>query len=431
MTALAITPVGSYEDQIFQRIMAAIPPGLAYTTSGPNPRPIEARTAFLITGTMGLRVRVYLNGGFVSEIGIDSVAVRLTLGPLTPWPDVNWVRVVDDVGEEASIGVSLSYQALVHKGAALDYFRHTYLDYLVQYWSLTSRWSSRPTEFRFKYHQSLPDTQALRALAVKLLGRAVFHGAPTTLGIDSIASAFSLGSPVIVPMMPGSVVDPAIHTLWPAPASYHGYEFNVWLPDLPTARERALWQLAANVPQQLRLRSAVEATSYIGVGMGSWDPTDEGDEPGWQTVLHSYGPQHNLQYLLGLIGTMDAWLAFVSPLTSVEVARRFWSYRPDTVVMPPGLGAGTPFDGGTFDSGSPLDSGEPFTELWTGCSLTPFDSDVWADSVVSISTELSSQRRDPPAAFEWEWAMLGGSCSTTAPVSNSLHGGAPPDFETA
>jgi hypothetical protein len=434
VTTLSIQIAGSYEEQVYQRIVTAIPKGLAYPTTNVNPRPISERTAFTIRGTLGRTVSVYLNGSKITESGIDSTSVRLELGPLDPWPVTHWVRLVDSAGEEASIGITLSYMALVHAGAALDYFRHTYLDYLVQYWSLTSRWSSRPTEFRFQYHHSLPDTQALRSLAVKLLGRAVFHNSPTTGGIDSIVAAFTLGYPVAVPLVPDAGIDPVIYPLLPTPAAYAGYDFNVWLPDLPTARELALWKLATNIPGQIRLRSAVEGTSYLGIAMGSWgylnswSPDQELSLPetGWQTTIRSSEQQRGLQHLMTLIGPMDTWLAFVTPNSEVEVARRFWAYRHDSVIESPGLGTGSHYDTstGTFDSRR-LDSGEPFTELWTGVSLTSFDVDVPDDSVIAVSVELGNVRREPPVAFAYEYSWLSGSCSTTKAVTNPLHGGAP------
>lgn len=415
---LTIKPAGSYEEQVFTRVMAAIPSGQAYPTSGPNPRPIQDRTAFLIEGTFGRRVRIYLNDGLVSEIGIVSRATRIEL-TLMPWPEINWIRIVDSAGEESSIGVTLSYMALVHYGAAIDYFRHTYLDLLTQSWSLQGAWSSRTMEFRFLYHHAMPDTTALRALGVKLTSRAVFHGSPTTLGIQNLLAALAATNPVVLALSNNRPrFDPAIWPLLPASADYGGYEFNLWLPDLPTARETALWQLATTVPSAIRVVSAEEGVTYAQVGNV------------WYTNLRKDWSQQNLRDLLMRIGPMDSWQAYVAPVVSVDIARRFWSYAFDNVIVAPGLGAHAFDSGELLDSGDPLDQSEPFTELWNGVAITPFDAGAELDSVVAVAVGLDEVNREPPLAFTWEYALLTGEASTLGHVTNTLHGGAIPSFET-
>jgi hypothetical protein len=220
--------------------------------------------------------------------------------------------------------------------------------------------------------------------------------------------------------------DMALYPLVPVTANYGGWAFDVWFPDLPSAREVALLSLIANV-DSLVLRDHREGHTFL--------TTQE--QP---IELFKDTTASNLTFLLRQIGTMDTWRASLECEATRDNFLRFWANPLDNFVSEPGLGAGDHFDSDpvsdlgdslTFDTDSELDTSdeEPFTELWTGLGVHGGDAQHW-DSVVQAARSEGQIAPDEPVAWEWEWTgVITASASTSYMITNPLHGGAPPGYE--
>lgn len=452
---ISIKPASTIEEEVFQRVISNIPPGQFYlrANSMQPRRNGDTIVPFVIAGTRGdpnstgdrLMMDIYLNEEHLARIAMTAKVVIVNLRLLPP-PDVNYLRIVEGIyspsqgtfiptGESGGTSVAVTNYASVHFGVGLDYYRKVWLPYQTHEWSITSEWGSRIVEWYFKYHNRFPDTQALRTLAVRLASRATWTELPTDLGVQDMVSALCATEPVIEEISNERTVwDLALAPLLPRQTNHTGESFDVWFPDIPTAREVALLRLAGNV-DYLNLKDHMEGRTFLEIA--------EQDEPVIELLKdRSSG---NLAHLLRQIGPMDYWRAFVQCDGEVDVFQRFWDNALDNFVQQPGLGMGDTFDTGTtegphfpdplhsptFDS-QDLDTSqvEPFTELWTGVGVNTADAIESWDSVIEVAK--AEGQIPPKAPVSWEWEWTGGiemSASTTSEVTNPLHGGAPPDFE--
>lgn len=416
---ISIKPLSSIEEEVYGRVIANIPPGDFYLRAQyVQPRRDGSnRVPFVITGYIGHNVEVYLNEAFIGQIGMTATQYLVSLD-LQPPPDINYLRIIDTVTQEQyGTSVVVANYASVHYGAALDYYRHVWLPLQNQRWSLTSEWSGRLVEFYFKYHQNFPDTNALRTLAVRLTSRATWNNLPTDLGVRNMVGSLCASEPVIVDLTNSRPsIDLALHPLLPISVDYGGSEFNVWIPDFPTSREVALLKLCRS-NDALVLKSFEEGHTFLTV---NGEPID----------LYKDATQANLAHVLQRIGTMDYMRAWVGRDRDIDHYRRFWSSPMDNVVEPPGLGITRPFDDfSTFDSGSTLDSAEPFADLWNGLTVSPLDSSPM-DSVICPAVGPTQIQPDQPLAWEWEYTRISATAGISSTVpSNILYGGAPPDYE--
>ena len=453
--AISIKPASTIEEEVFQRVISNIPPGQFYLRA----KHIQPRRGgdsvvpFIISGTRGdpnsagerLMMDIYINEERAARVAMTAKVIIVNLRLLPP-PDVNYIRVVEGLynpsqgtfvltGESTGTSVAVTNYASVHFGVSLDYYRKVWLPYLTQERSLTSEWGSRIVEWYFKYHQRFPDTQALRTLAVRLASRATWTALPTDLGVQDMVAALCATEPVIEEISNERTAwDLALHPFLPCQTNYTGEAFDVWFPDIPTARETALLRLAGNV-DYLQLKDHQEGRTFLEIA--------DQDEPVIELIKdRSAG---NLAYLLRQIGPMDYWRAFVQRDKEVDLFQRFWDNALDNFVHLPGLGMGDLFDSGTTDGNhfpDPLHSPtfdsqdldtsqrEPFTELWTGLGVNTADGiEIW-DSVVEVAMAEGHIPPRSPVAWEWEWT--GGiemSAASVSAITNPLHGGAPPDFE--
>jgi len=451
---ISIKPSTTIEEEVFQRVIGNIPPGQFYlkATHVQPRRNGQTIVPFIIEGQRGdplsdgsrVMMDIFINDDRVARVGMTANVVIVNLKLLPP-PDVNYIRIVEGVldpnlntfiptGESAGTSVVVTNYASVHFGVSLDFYRHVWLPYLMQERSITSEWGSRIVEWYFKYHQRFPDTQALRTLAVRLASRATWTQLPTDAGVTDMVSALCASEPVIEELSNHrDTWDLALTPFLPKQADYAGESFDVWFPDLPTAREVALLRLAGNV-DYLNLKDWAEGRMFL-------DIADQ-DQPIIELLKDQ--TSGNLGFLLRQIGPMDTWRAFVQVDNEVDIFQRFWDNALDNFVQSPGLGMGdlldsgaegvhfpdplhsTSFDAGTFDTSEE----EPFTELWTGLGVNTADAIEFWDSVVEVAKAEGQIPPKPPVSWEWEWT--GGIemfASTTETVTSTLHGGAPPDFE--
>lgn len=453
--AISIKPASTIEEEVFQRVIGNIPPGQFYLKAKHTQprRNGDTVVPFVISGTRGdpnssgerLMMDIYLNEERIARVAMAAKVIIVNLRLLPP-PDVNYIRIVEGLynpsqgtftltGESTGTSVVVTNYASVHFGVSLDYYRKLWLPYLTQEWSITSEWGSRIVEWYFKYHQRFPDTQALRTLAVRLASRATWTELPTDLGVEDMVAALCATEPVIEEISNERTTwDLALHPLLPRQTNHTGEAFDVWFPDIPTAREVALLRLAGNV-DYLNLKDHQEGRTFLEIA--------DQDLPIIELLKDR--SRGNLAYLLRQIGPMDYWRAFVQSDGEVDVFQRFWDNALDNFVQQPGLGMGDTFDTGTtegphfpdsshsptFDS-QDLDTSqvEPFTELWTGVGVNTADGIEFWDSVVEVA---KAEGQIPPTApVSWEWEWTGGiemSATTASEVTNPLHGGAPPDFE--
>jgi hypothetical protein len=453
--AISIKPASTIEEEVYQRVIDNIPAGQFYLRAKyiqPR-RDGDTIVPFIIAGTRGdpdgggsrVMMDIYINEELNARIAMTAKVVTVNLRLLPP-PDVNYIRIVEGVydpsqgtfvptGESAGTSVAVTNYASVHYGVGLDYFRKVWLPYLTQERSITSEWGSRIIEWYFKHHQRFPDTQALRTLAVRLASRATWTELPTNRGVADMVAALCASEPVIEEISNERATwDLALDPLLPRQTDYAGETFDVWFPDIPTAREVALLHLAGNV-DYLNLKDHKEGHTFLEIA--------DQDEPVIELLKDRSAS--NLAYLLRQIGPMDTWKAFVQCDNEVDVFQRFWDNALDNFVHEPGLGMGDLFDSGTtdgnhfpnpahskiFDS-QDLDTSqeEPFTELWTGIGVNTSDGIEFWDSVVEVAKAEGQIPPKPPVSWEWEWT--GGiemSATSTSTVTNPLHGGAPPDFE--
>jgi hypothetical protein len=452
--AISIKPASTIEEEVFQRVISAISPGQFYLRA----KHIQPRrngdtiVPFIISGTRGdpsgsgsrLMMDIYINEERAARVAMPARVVIVNLRLLPP-PDVNYIRIVEGIynpsaatfvptGESSGTSVAVTNYASVHYGVGLDYYRKVWLPYLTHERSLTSEWGSRIVEWYFKYHTRFPDTQAMRTLAVRLASRATWSELPTNQGVEDMVAALCASEPVVEELSnTRSTWDLALKPLLPVQVDYAGDSFDVWFPDIPTAREVALLRLAGNI-DYLNLKDHREGHTFLEI--------NDQDLP----VIELFKDRSvgNLAYLLRQIGPMDYWRAFLQRDKETDLFQRFWDNALDNFVQQPGLGMGDLFDSGTagphfpdplhsrtFDSRD-LDTSqeEVFTELWTGLGVNTADSIESWDSVVEAAKSEGQIPPMAPVAWEWEWT--GGiemSAMTSGAVTNPLHGGADPDFE--
>jgi hypothetical protein len=445
--SLSIEPTTTVEEVVYQRLISYIPAGQFYLRAK-HVQPRRNGTTivpFRISGQRGdpssdgsrVMVDIYINESFVTRLGMTANVTSVDL-ELQPPPFINYIRCVEGnydptidlftpTGDSTGTSVVVTNYGSVLYGAALDYFRHVWLPYQIQDWSLTSEWGSRLVEWYFKYHKQMPDTQAIRTLATRLTSRATWHELPTTRGVEDMVASLCCSEPVILPLTnERDFFDLAIWPTVPVSSNHGGWEFNTWFPDVPTAREVAVLQLVKNLPDLL-LKDHREGTTLLetsGIGIELFKDTT----------------QSNLSWILEHLDIMP-WKAFLEVSKIRDVFRRFWDNAFDNLVTPPGLGAGDFFDTDIrfwpdhtdeFDAPQDLDSSqeEPYTELWTGMGVNPADRvEIW-DSV--IQTAVAENQIDPraPVSWEWEWTgVLEMEAATSSSVTNTLHGGADPEFE--
>jgi len=430
---LKIKPASHLEDEVFNRALSGIPSGNFYLTAQyVQPRwGGTTRVNFVIEGTKSNMVSVYLstedgNDQLLTRVGMSADTTMVSL-PLKPPPDINYIRAVDGVydaatdtwtatGEESGCSVVVVNYGTVHYGMASDWYQHVWLPYVIQNWSVTSEWGCRLVEWTQLYHNLFPDTQAMRTLAVRLVSRATWHEQPTTRGVIDQVAALCATQPFVRELSNNRPwVDTDLWPLLPIFADYGGHEFNVWVPDIPTARQLAVTRLVENL-DYMQLQAFYEPNVYL---------TCQGDN----ISLRKDDSRSNLSYLLRQIGPMDYWKAWLSASASISLYRHWWDNALDNVVREAGLGQGVPFDTSWFDLGV-LDTREPWTELWddVGLNVVDGDPDIGWDSVVEVAVDETQLSSPNPPQWNWEYTTLEASCSTTREVSNPLYGGAPAGY---
>jgi hypothetical protein len=443
---ITITPASTIEEEVYQRLVGYIPAGRFYLRATHVQPRRQGKTVvnFVITGQRGepgtdgvrLMMDVYLNKERYTRVAMTNNVVIVPI-ELKPPPTVNYLRIVEGyydpatdlftpTGESGGTSCVVTNYGSVFYGAALDYYRHVWLPYQTQERSLLSEWGSRLVEWYFKYHQKFPDTQAMRTLATRLTSRSVWNEQPSTRGVNDAIAALCATNPVILPLTnERDSWDMALYPLVPVSANHGGWAFDVWFPDLPSAREIALLRLASNI-DSLVLRDHREGHTFLKVQ----------DQP---IELFKDTTASNLTFLLRQIGTMDTWRASLEREAVKDNFLRFWANPLDNFVSFPGLGPGDHFDtdpvsdpedSDTFDTDSTFDTQEePFTELWNGLGVHGGDAQT-VDSVVQAARSEGQIAPDDPVAWEWEWTgVLATSATTSSVITNTLHGGAAPDFE--
>ena len=450
---LAIYPASTIEAEPYHRLIDGIPAGEFYLRAEyVQPRLNgENLVNFKIEGQRGdpdatgsrLMVDVYVNGERARRVAMTANVVTLPLRLEGP-PTLNYVRAVEGTfdgssfvptGSSAGTSVAVTNYGSVFYGAGLDYYRHVWLPYQTQEYSLTSYWSSRLVEWYFKFHRRFPDTQAMRTLATRLASRATWTELPTNRGMQDMIGALCASEPLFTEVTnTRSTWDLALNPLYPVSANWGGWDIDVWLPDIPTAREQALLRLARNL-DFLELEDYSEGHTFLGL---------QGQDVHLDILKDRSAT--NLSYLLRQIGTMDSWKSWLQVDVEADYFLAFWDNAFDSLVVAPGLGGGDPFDtfdgGGasssffpnpshseTFDSGA-LDSGEAFTEMWTGLTVNVFDGGTIAlDSSLQVARCDGEMAPHGPEAWEWEWTGgIEAAVSTASTVTNTLHGGAAPDY---
>jgi hypothetical protein len=415
------------EDDTYERILGGIPAGRFYLLDGKvRPRWNGATYQnFVLSGTQGNLVAIYLNGALATTVAMDTEVSYFKL-KLSEAPTINYIRAIDGyrsgsqwiaTGDEDGATVVLTNFASVHYGMARQHYQRVWLPYLYQKWSVESEWGSRLIEWAFKYRYRFPDTQALRTLAARLTSRSVWHEQPTSQGVKDAIAAICCSEPVIRELSNNrSYQDLALWPPLPVTADYSGWEFNVWLPDIPTAKEVGTLLMANNLTY-LAGQQFVEPNFTL-----SYD-----DE-----MVQLHKREQNLAHLLQQIGPMDAWQCYVAITRLRDLYFRWWDNALDNTVATPGLGSGTPWDvdGGTWDSGA-LDSPEPFADLWDGVGVNDADElpTVTWDSVIQVTKGEDEVPPDDPPCWQWEYSTLSPTVSTCKIVTNPLHGGAPASYE--
>lgn len=453
--SLTIVPASTIEEEVFRRVIGYIPPGQFYlrATHVQPRRNGKTIVPFIISGQRGdpdlsgtrVMIDIYINDARVGRYAMTAKSIIVNL-ELSPPPDVNYIRVVEGTfnpgagtfvptGDSTGTSVIVTNYASVHFGVALDYYRKLWLPYLTQERSITSEWGSRVVEWYFKHHHRMPDTQALRTLAVRLTSRATWHELSSDQGVKDMIASLCGAEPVVTQVdNERTSWDLALTPFKPTQTNYTGQAFDCWFPDLPTSREIALLKLAGNV-DYLNLKDWSEGRTFLDI--------DGQDQP--IIELFKDRSASNLAHVMRQIGPHDYWRAFVQVDNTVDLFQRFWDNALDNFVQHPGLGAGDTFDtfededtylsdpdhSASFDANT-LDSSaeEPFTELWTGLGVNTADEiDIW-DSVVEVAKAEGQIPPKPPVSWEWEWTgTIEMSARTNNAISNTLHGGAAPDFE--
>lgn len=423
------------EDETYERLIGGIPRGRFYILDGKvRPRWDGAtRQNFILSGTQGNLVAVYLNGALKTSVAMAGEVGYFTLA-LADAPTLNYVKVLDGyltngvwqpTGDEDGATVVVANYASVYYGMARQYYQRIWLPYLYQKWSVESEWGSRLIEWAFKYRHRFPDTQALRTLASRLTSRSVWHEQPTTQGVIDAISSLCCSEPVIRQLTNNrSYQDLALWPPYPVTADYSGWEFDVWLPDIATAKEVGVLQLANNL-DYLSGKAFAEPNTTLSID--NLDPV----------CLHKI--ENNLAHLFRQIGVMDPWQAYVALEVTKELYWRWWDNALDNAVQLPGLGAGNTFDTlplsfpstpATWDSGR-LDTYEPFAHLWTGVGVNDTDDlppTGW-DSVTQIVKGEDEVAPDDPPGWQWDYSALNLAVGTSLIVTNPLHGGAPAGYE--
>jgi hypothetical protein len=445
--ALSIKPSSTIEEEVYRRVIAAIPSGAFYlrATHVQPRRDGNTIVPFVIEGTRGdpsggsrLMVDIYLNEALYQRAAMTAATITVPI-KLQPSPHVNYIRVIEGTyntstdqfiptGQSTGTSCVVTNYGSILFGCALDYYRKVWLPLQIQEFSLTSDWSCRQVEWYFKYHNRMPDPNALRTLAVRLTSRATWHELPTTRGVTDMVSALCCSEPVVKELTNERPnFDLALYPFVPDVANFGGWEFNIWFPDIPTAREVAVLKMARNLPY-LELADHLEGRTFFNI-------QDIAIE------LFKDTTQDNLGYILNRLDIMP-WKAFLEIERQKDNYLRFWDDAFDNLVTPPGLGAGDFFDtdtesfpdhDDTFDSPGVLDTceEEPFTELWNGLGVSTADripGEKW-DSVVQLAKAEGQVPPDAPVAWDWEWTGFDAVATTSSDVTNTMHGGAPPDFE--
>jgi hypothetical protein len=444
---ISIAPASTIEEEVYQRLISYIPEGRFYLRAAhTQPRRNGKNSVnFLISGyrgaadSDGVRVMmdVYLNNEKYTRVAMTNDTVIVPIN-LEPPPTINFVRIVEGyydpatdlftpTGESGGTSCVVTNFGSVFYGAALDYYRNVWLPYQTQERSLLSEWSSRLVEWYFKYHQQFPDTSALRTLATRLTSRSTWNEQPSTRGVIDSISALCATTPVVLPLTnERETWDMALYPLVPVVANHGGWSFDVWFPDLPSAREVALLRLIDNV-ESLTLKDHREGHIFL--------TTQDQSIELFKDITAS-----NLTFLLRHMGPMDGWRGFLEREGSRDIYFRFWANPLDNAVVGAGLGVADPFDSDsaetTFDA-TTFDTSDPelFTDLWMGLNVSAGDSPIWGmsqsfDSVVQVAKGEGQIAPEEPVAWEWEWTgVLNAVMSTSYNVTNTLHGGAPPAFE--
>jgi len=432
--ALSLKPATTIEEEVYRRVISNIPAGDFYIrATHVQPRRdgdtkvrllAEVDTVSEVSGTQRRVLAVYVNQSFKQFVAIDSRKVVFAIR-MEPAPTVNFIRVVDGTldtatasfvpgGTEASTSVVVTTFASVFFGASLYYYRKLWLPYIYQFWSLMSEWGTRLIEWQLKYHNNFPNTAALHALSARLTSRAVWHEAPTERGIRDLVGSLCASTPVRTELSNvRPTYDLALYPFRADASSYSGVALDCWLPDIPSAKEAAFLRLASNV-DHIKLKDHGYGATVAQIDS---DVIELRKSP---TLLGLAG-------IMQIVGPHDYWKAFIEAVTSTPIYFRFWGNPLDNVVLPPGLGAGTTFDTGFFDQAT-LDTFLPFQHKWTGQQVTVTDDPrVTLDSVQQLGWDKGEPSFSGPAASLWTTTLLSGSM--TAPtVTNTLHGGAAPDF---
>lgn len=414
---MKLLPATRLEDEIYNQVIANLPGGdflLKANYVQPNWKGL-GEVQLVVTGldsTSGSWLGVWVNNQFKGKFPANASVIYFKL-QLDKAPTLNLVSVKNEsTGEVASTTIVVTTYGSVHWAASAVYYRNIYLRYLKEEWALLGEWNARISKWMHRYNALFPNTQALATLATRLSSRSCATSQPSTEGVTNMVQALTCGYPVVTPTVNQAGLHWATSRLWPKAAEPAGFEFDVWMPDLATAREVALVKLCDNLGHLGGFREGVVATDL-------WSDFDQ---------LYKDPDQGSLVVLLNLIGPMDTWMSWVELTSNVDLFSSWWMVSPDNTVEPDSLGLQALLDTGEDIEDKPLDVGEVWAHLWNGVTLASMDQPSSMDSVIQDAVGQSSTVRDPLVLEEWEISELTLTCVFPDSISNTLHGGAPPSF---
>lgn len=390
-------------DELFRRLLGAIPPGSFYDDFS---KPIVAwnsKPANFILETDQFNVPVHITveriGDYHQNVDSQNVVPETTIVPgnqktnfqLTLGRGLNRIKATENYpgGRTTYIEVIATTNAIVLEPQARELFVSDNL-YQSQKSALYSRLSTRMLDQVISFQNLLTGIEALKVMTTRLIVRGMVHFPARDIGVRNVIEAFSLNTPVFKDSRSFSKFHIERERILRPTEIEAGEEAHVWFPNLSVTRWLAFIRMADSLRQNYQIQDIKDNLVTVDYKGEEQKHLFDFNSPGsnFLTNLSVTDCFNNIDVTFNIHTLMQyKWCLwayyfdeFVTPLTPIGQART-------------SLDLGVPFDQGLSFDADPVD---PYTDGWVGWSLSGrFEQDVknTHDAIYGLDSHVVPSRQ--------------------------------------
>lgn len=377
-------PLRGYDD-LFDSLVAAVPPGDFYDHSRPivpwGPKPVIFQ---LLTDIPGIPINIEVNrvGDYHPGVDQGNLVRKTTIAPtntstsfqLTLGRGINQIVATENIsgGRTTLFEVVATSNALIFEPFGRELFK-SINRVTLQRQALYSPYSTRLLDQVIRFQELLPTTQSLKTFATKMLVRGTVHFPGKQIGTKNLIEAFVLNTPIFVSQRETGGRSIERTRIKRVGENQAGMEAHVWVPNLEVTRWLAFIRQADSIRQHYSFLSVEDDLVQIRYKGAEQSHRFDYDNPAANFLTNLSLTQcfNGIEMFLKVKVTSNQfWCAWTYPFD--------YHVRAESAI---GVGRlsfdlGIPFDSDPLDpleapfsefDGDPID---PYTDGWVGWSLT-------------------------------------------------------------